>query len=396
MGKASNIIITIITIIITVMFGIDMNVISNKILGTVGIMIISIIGIILILINTLNHKKCNYIFNILIGYSICAIISIIVNIYVGYTITQTIMTILTITFWIIIFFIGYVISKENAISLKPLYILFLSLPFIAYYFNHILINQLINKNESVNNIYYMLLFLPIVLSIPRKVFKLLGIILIFSGVIVSLKRTAVLALGLSVIIYAVVSFIIENNNGKKIITLLALSFVVIILTTIIYNYLINIFNIDWGIRIKSLQTDGGSGRDIIWRTILIMQSKSNLGEWLFGHGYNAVFNLTPFRLSAHNDFLEILFDYGIITLVFYIYFIFSLIKVFFEMCKRKYFLAPSFSASLVIFFTMSLTSHLVIYPTYFIYLSLYWGITIGQYENGLIFNSSELDASVRV
>ena len=79
-------------------------------------------------------------------------------------------------------------------------------------------------------------------------------------------------------------------------------------------------------RILNIQDDGGSGRDQVWRTTWSMISESNLEELLFGHGFNAVLKLSPLALSAHNDFLEMLFNYGIIGFVPYLLLHFQLIK----------------------------------------------------------------------
>lgn len=57
---------------------------------------------------------------------------------------------------------------------------------------------------------------------------------------------------------------------------------------------------------------GSNGRDIIWATLLDMWSRSsNLLKVIFGYGLSGCIELTR-GMPAHNDWLEILVDYGLV------------------------------------------------------------------------------------
>jgi hypothetical protein len=82
--------------------------------------------------------------------------------------------------------------------------------------------------------------------------------------------------------------------------------------------------------------------------------------------------------TAHNDYLEVLYDYGIIGLLLYIYFTLLIVKRLIKLSKTggRYFHA--YFSAFLIFLVMSMVSHLIIYPTYFAFISVLWGITEAQ------------------
>ena len=53
-----------------------------------------------------------------------------------------------------------------------------------------------------------------------------------------------------------------------------------------------------------------------------------------------------------------------------------LITKAYRLIRERSLYAPAFAASYMLFFCVSLTSHLILYPTYFIFLTAFWG-TIG-------------------
>ena len=52
---------------------------------------------------------------------------------------------------------------------------------------------------------------------------------------------------------------------------------------------------------------GGSGRDKVWKKTCEMIAESDFPYFIMGHGYNQVVQDSPLKLSAHNDFLEIIY-----------------------------------------------------------------------------------------
>jgi hypothetical protein len=59
-----------------------------------------------------------------------------------------------------------------------------------------------------------------------------------------------------------------------------------------------------------------SDRDVIYMYFIEYWLNSNIFYVIFGHGFHATAELSTFHLPAHNDWIESLFDYGIIGFLF--------------------------------------------------------------------------------
>lgn len=133
-------------------------------------------------------------------------------------------------------------------------------------------------------------------------------------------------------------------------------------------------------RLNNIGNDGGSGRLDVWKYTWGMIKNSNFFSLLFGHGFNAVYNHSNLKLSAHTDVLEVIYDYGMIGSVVYLTFIRSIFSTFKYVKFYRKDLVPAYATSLVLFTSVSILSHLIIFPTYFLYLCLFWGLVIGNID----------------
>ena len=79
-------------------------------------------------------------------------------------------------------------------------------------------------------------------------------------------------------------------------------------------------------RFSGLESDQGSGRTMIYSQVLSGLSQSDFFHLIFGHGYKSVKTITMGNVMAHNDILELLYDFGLIGAVIYFLFILSLFK----------------------------------------------------------------------
>ena len=77
-------------------------------------------------------------------------------------------------------------------------------------------------------------------------------------------------------------------------------------------------------------------------------------------------------MSAHNDFLEVMYDFGLVGLLFYVLIHLSLIKWTIRLFRNGSPFAFPVLISYVCFFVMSMVSHLILYPTYFGLLTAFW------------------------
>jgi O-antigen ligase len=232
---------------------------------------------------------------------------------------------------------------------------------------------------QLNDVYYVLLLLPWALISKNKLIKNLLTILIFGIVLWSFKRTAILAFVFSLIIYEfMVNYCFGRKSWfKKIIYLFCLLFGLFI----VFNFVEQKSGGFVSQRIHSAQMDEGSGRLDIYSSVFQRQFESNIFYWVFGHGHDGVrrervhlLRSTSNPVSAHNDWLEVLFDYGLVGLFLYILLHLAIIYKCIKLIRNKSSLGPAIVSSYALFFIMSLTSHLILYPTYFSYLMAFWGM----------------------
>ena len=283
--------------------------------------------------------------------------------------------------WLAVFIVSFYCSKKNVRNINRL-VLF-TLPLFVFLFLQYKILGTLNvvyTPGAINSIYYIIMFLPFVLDVEKSTLKTILVLLITFCVLISLKRTAFLALVFSLSGYFIVEYSSRMKKKKKRLYLFLGSLLVAGLMMSLYHYLLEVMNLDIIVRLNSLNSDLGSGRIIIYEDVWSAIKSTPFIERFLGYGYNGVFLTNAANTSAHNDFLEVLYDYGLFGFVLYISFIITLIKYNLKIYKVAFESAAGFTASLLIFFTMSMFSHLIYYPTYFAYLLIYWGLKIAKYE----------------
>lgn len=235
---------------------------------------------------------------------------------------------------------------------------------------------------AVNSIYYIVLLLPFVLASDSKKIRIAGFISLLILAVVSNKRTAFLVVIAGIAVYFIVYFCSKNISlNKKMLCTVTVVACVFFLNAY-FEKIISSLNIDIFERFSTINEDGGSGRDVIWEGVIEGIKQFNLIEIISGRGFNGVYNYAYVGTSAHNDFIEVLYDYGVLGLICYLYFIIEIIMVVLKMKKIDFNLFAAGMSSLVIFFIMSLFSHLQLYPTYFIYFLLFWAVC-NHYENSI-------------
>ena len=122
---------------------------------------------------------------------------------------------------------------------------------------------------------------------------------------------------------------------------------------------------------------------MLWKN----QLTGSVKHWLIGDGYNAVLLAHICKdgvgggwVSAHNDFLEIIYDYGIVGFALYISFLVMLIRTGIKMQKMHYEYASAFMGTVIMVIVMSMTSHLIIYLNYYVIIFMFWAICISDYN----------------
>ena len=125
---------------------------------------------------------------------------------------------------------------------------------------------------------------------------------------------------------------------------------------------------------KAFEGDS-SDRDVIYGYFIEYWLNSNLFHEIFGHGFHATAELSVFHLPAHNDWIESLFDYGIIGFLFELSIFVSLISLAMKKSKHRMILLSVFFVWLdKSMFSMGYMDPLNV----FVYISL--GIVLSEME----------------
>lgn len=217
--------------------------------------------------------------------------------------------------------------------------------------------------------YWILFLLPILLYTPHKWLRYAGLVLVGAVLFASFKRGGILAFGLGLFAYLLVKEVFIGRKVSKlmyfVIALMALAAVFMVVD----NALDNLFTE----RFLNIKDDGGSNRDQVWATTWQMIQQSDFENLLFGHGHNSVLTNSPLGLSAHNDFLECIYDFGIFGSLFYFMLHISLIRQIFRNIRLRNPEAAVMAFTYSFFIILSLMSHVLIYP-WLAFMGLSWGM----------------------
>lgn len=284
--------------------------------------------------------------------------------------------------WFFVMIIGYGYGRNKRTD-DSLYLIWGVLLILLYIYcsNTFVDFSIANKDYVQTSIYYLICMIPFILILPQRKLSLFFLSLTGLLTLVSFKRSAIVVLIVTLLFNFYIN--IKKINIKHLLKYLILIITIFSIVFIIYvkirnwniNDMLDIFNI-WNNRL------GESGsRESIYSYVLQKQFDSSVLEWMFGHGYNAVMDTVLFGLSSHCDYLEILYNYGIVAEILFIYFIIILIKKTIKLVTHNSIYSNGYISSAIIFTVASLPSHMLTYSTYFLIVCFFWGYIEAVGEN---------------
>lgn len=278
--------------------------------------------------------------------------------------------------WVFAYYYGYYLGYVSIYS-KIRTVFVVVLPILIYLLTQTAtLRAALTKTgdfTQINAVFFILVLLPTLLTFKKDKLKYLFLFIVFAACIFSMKRSAIIAAALSVIIYLVGAFKLSKSH----IFFKVLS-VILVISACLFSF--NIINDSYdGYLINRFENiEEGSGRDHIFQDALNGFINLPFIEKIFGRGYNSVLNDNiADGCSAHNDFLEVIYDYGIIGFVLYISIWLAIIRRYKFLAKAKSQMRIPYLISIIIFIVLSSVSHLIIYPSYFVCLSMFWGLVEG-------------------
>lgn len=278
-------------------------------------------------------------------------------------------------------------AKKTCFKIETVFVIgFIVLFFLAFYLNIMNLQYMgidIGEEVSVSNlVYWCLCSVPFFFLISRNSLKMFFLLLAIIIVLLTYKRSATIAIGLITLL-----FILDMTKTAK--TSLRSYFVIALGLLIVYYVITHYFqNAILGIaeRMSAIEESEGSGRIPLYNDVLNVLKTNDLFDWVFGRGVGSI-SISK-HTNAHNDALQILFEFGLIGLVLYFVMLWKVIKrtIAFRKARSNYYMG--YAASVVICIVLGAVSNLVVFNSYFSFICAYWGIAEYEITQNNLLNHS--------
>lgn len=227
-----------------------------------------------------------------------------------------------------------------------------------YYNLYSIANQARSENSHIAVSYFPLFILPILLLSSSRTIRIIAIAITSIVIVSSAKRGGFVALGASLLVYELIKqFVEEKSHWQKIIMILI---VFLLMGSAIY-YLYQQEDNNIIERMLAIKDDGGSDRDVLWAdTFYNIQNRDMLSR-IVGDGYRSSQKVSKYHLQAHNDILEIWYDFGGIGLFFYGIAFLSLCIYTWRLFTRKSKYAPHLAMTITFYFIFTMISTVILY-----------------------------------
>lgn len=219
---------------------------------------------------------------------------------------------------------GYILG-QNFISAKEFFVtrhgdvLTFLLVIPIFYISY---RYLITIFVDPDSLFFIILLLPLTLCVRSDLLKIAAFVFVGICCAISAKRSIIIAYAISMMLFTL-HYTAFNRSEKKTKRILLLAVLIVTSCMFISNNTGIIDNIL--IRFQGLREDDGSGRTNIYESLLKAFKVSSPINQLFGHGYRSAITVLD-GVPAHNDFLEILYDFGVIPLILYINILVKIVK----------------------------------------------------------------------
>ncbi len=207
--------------------------------------------------------------------------------------------------------------------------------------------------------YFTLYMLPLILLSNGRKTSIFFVLFTFLCLMTSVKRGGLVALAGGLVVFGIVYFLTAR---KKSIGMIVTSIVLVCLLVAGFIYIGSMDENGVIERFENMESDDGSGRMVVWYKTCKLIGESEAVPLLVGHGYNKVSLDSQAGLSAHNDFLEVTYDYGLIGLCLYLAAYLSLFALVMRLIRGRSIYAPTMAMFFTIYFVLSMVSHIIIYP----------------------------------
>ena len=280
---------------------------------------------------------------------------------------------------IVALYISYHLFQTVNDKEKVLICLFVYAVFLVYYYIKTYNQRLFLSVTDVtvdSSVYSLLFLLPLLLCSKYKLLKIMALSVIGVLIIISAKRGAFIAYFLGVVVYLLVKYIrIYNLKFRSIV------FVGLLLWAMVkgLDYLQTKESFFLFSRFEGIENYGYGDRGDIYPKVLRMIFSSDIIGVIIGHGYNSVIKDLGMGYSAHNDLLEIWYDFGLVGLISYLILWYNILKVGLNMMRNKSIYAAPYFLMVSIFIVNSMVSHIFLFNQYLLMFSVILGSLWGLF-----------------
>lgn len=248
----------------------------------------------------------------------------------------------------------YIWFKQGQITPKWIRVVFVVLVgviFLQYAASERYIAENYTDTESsvINVAYEVLALLPLLyLWHRRPTIQYVMLAIVLAVVLSTVKRGAIIVGALCAIYFFITTSRESSKKTRWYVWLIIIAFIVISA-----RYVINFYeNSTYAqMRVENTRMGDSSGRDIIFSNAWKLFTESNIFNLLFGHGAWAT--LRSMGVLAHNDWLEILVNQGVLGVVLYLNYWIAFYKTY---RKNKNGAKPILGMLLIILFVSTLFS----------------------------------------
>lgn len=223
--------------------------------------------------------------------------------------------------------------------------IFIMIMFLFYVFSSLYANYIIrltyNRFAVVNLVYNVIVFMPWIMLIRNKIIRRVGLFIVFLIVILSMKRGAIVTFPLMVGSAMIVDAIVMKKNIGAVIKFISIM-------TLFFASLLIADQWSGGFLTERFSLENlaaGSGRTELYNLSIEDFSKRSLWEMIFGRGSGAT--IEYLGKSAHNEWLEFIFNYGIIGSFLYAVLLLLIGLKLRKLVKRSSTFAPAYTMAFV-------------------------------------------------
>lgn len=221
------------------------------------------------------------------------------------------------------FFPFYYFAQKGILRAKHLkwfFLIMLPITILQYQYSaaRILAEQVYDNTDIVNNTAYAFVgLIPFVFLFKRKLFAIGFVLILTYFIIQGAKRGALLcgAIGLLCFIYYQMRTIPKKNKFKS-------YFIALVVLMGLSYYIYDLLNHNQYLleRMQGLEKGSYSGRDVIYENIFNAWNNNSTSyiNLLFGFGFAASLRYSGSGHFAHNDWLELLSNFGLLGVCIYL------------------------------------------------------------------------------